>query len=190
MGSAVYYPPANDLYVFGGSDPVTGVNSAATRVYDIATNTWSAGPNMPDVRSFMASGYNPGNGKIYLVGGYSTATSHRHDQTWEFDPVAHLHQPGTAPARARCRLRGHQRPPLPGRRPRCRQHHARPHLRLRHRRQHLDAAGRHAGRPNNVPAAPSSTASCGHSAVAIRSGQAARPSRPAGPPPRTRRPRS
>ena len=39
-----------------------------TRIYDIATNTWSTGAPMPDVRAFMASGYF--NGKIYLVGGY------------------------------------------------------------------------------------------------------------------------
>ena len=44
---------------------------------------------MPEVRAFMSSGYNPGNGKIYLVGGYSTGNiSPAHDQTWEFDPAA------------------------------------------------------------------------------------------------------
>ncbi len=56
MASAVYYPPTNKIYVFGGEDGDTGVNSNATRIYDIASNTWSAGANMPDVRSFMASG--------------------------------------------------------------------------------------------------------------------------------------
>ena len=54
MASAVYYPPTNKIYVFGGEDAVSGVNTNATRIYDIATNTWSAGANMPDVRSFMA----------------------------------------------------------------------------------------------------------------------------------------
>ncbi len=29
---------------------------------------------MPDVRSFAVSGYNPGNGKIYVVSGYNTGT--------------------------------------------------------------------------------------------------------------------
>ena len=37
----------------------------------------------------MASGYNPANGKIYLVGGYETAfIDSVSSQTWEFDPVA------------------------------------------------------------------------------------------------------
>ena len=48
--------------------PALVVNT--TRIYDIATNTWTTGTPMPDVRAFMASGYF--NGKIYLVGGYST----------------------------------------------------------------------------------------------------------------------
>ena len=89
MQSAVYYPPTNDLYVFGGSDPVSGVVTNAVSVYDVASGTWSSGPAMPEVRAFMSSGYNPGNGKIYLVGGYSTGNiSPAHDQTWEFDPAA------------------------------------------------------------------------------------------------------
>jgi len=42
---------------------------------------------MPDVRAFMASGYF--NGKIYLVGGYSTGNiTPAFLQTWEYDPVA------------------------------------------------------------------------------------------------------
>ena len=42
---------------------------------------------MPDMRAFMASGYF--NGKIYLVGGYSTGNiSPAFLQTWEYDPVA------------------------------------------------------------------------------------------------------
>jgi hypothetical protein len=42
---------------------------------------------MPDIRAFMASGYF--NGKIYLVGGYSTGNvSPAFLQTWEYDPVA------------------------------------------------------------------------------------------------------
>ena len=45
-----------------------------TRIYDIATNTWSMGANMPATRQQMASGYNPANGKIYLNGGFETST--------------------------------------------------------------------------------------------------------------------
>jgi N-acetylneuraminic acid mutarotase len=84
--SAVYSPINNKVYVFGGDDPVTGINSNATRIYDIGTGTWSAGANMPDVRSFMASGYY--NGKIYLVAGYNTGNvDPSFGQVWEYDPV-------------------------------------------------------------------------------------------------------
>ena len=76
MPSAVYYPPSNKIYVFGGEDGSLGTNYALTRIYDIASNTWSTGADMPDVRSFMASAYNPGDQKIYLVGGYNTGSGH------------------------------------------------------------------------------------------------------------------
>ena len=57
-----------------------------TRIYDIATNTWSTGAPMPDVRAFMASGYF--NGKIYLVGGYSTGNvDPSFGQVWVYNPV-------------------------------------------------------------------------------------------------------
>ena len=70
MASAVYYPPTNKIYVFGGQDLIVGTTYNITRIYDIATNTWTTtGTPMPDVRAFMASGYNPANDKIYLVGG-------------------------------------------------------------------------------------------------------------------------
>src|SRR5437870_3862983 len=41
MASAVYYPPTNKIYVFGGEDAVSGANYAITRIYDVASNTWS-----------------------------------------------------------------------------------------------------------------------------------------------------
>ena len=85
--SGVYAPNVNKLFVFGGDDPVSGTVVDTTRIYDIATNTWSTGAPMPDIRAFMASGYF--NGKIYLVGGYSTGNiSPAFLQTWEYDPVA------------------------------------------------------------------------------------------------------
>src|SRR6266540_566552 len=88
MASAVYYPPTNKIYVFGGEDAVSGVNYNITRIYDVATGTWATGTNMPDVRSFMASGYNSANGKIYLVGGYNTGdVTSAQPNTWEYDPV-------------------------------------------------------------------------------------------------------
>src|SRR5262245_38577539 len=91
VASAVYYPPTNKIYVFGGStrtpDPLTVY--AETRIYDIATNTWTMGALMPAPRSQMASGFNPANGKIYLNGGFETPTIDSvSNQTWEYDPVA------------------------------------------------------------------------------------------------------
>ena len=68
--SVVYSPINNKVYVFGGDDAATGTNYNNNSIYDITSGTWSAGPVMPDVRSFMASGYY--NGKIYLVAGYNT----------------------------------------------------------------------------------------------------------------------
>ncbi len=85
--SGVYAPNVNKLFVFGGSEFTTGTVVDTTRIYDIATNTWSTGASMPDVRAFMASGYY--NGKIYLVGGYTTGNINpAFLQTWEYDPVA------------------------------------------------------------------------------------------------------
>ena len=89
MASAVYHPPTNKIYVFGGEDAISGTNYNITRIYDVATATWTTGTNMPDVRSFMASGYNIANGKIYLVSGYNTGDiSSAQPNTWEYDPVA------------------------------------------------------------------------------------------------------
>ena len=91
VASAVYYPTTNKIYVFGGStrtpDPVTVYD--VTRIYDIATNTWTTGAPMPGPRSQMASGYNPANGRIYLNGGFQTSTIDSvQNTTWEYDPVA------------------------------------------------------------------------------------------------------
>jgi N-acetylneuraminic acid mutarotase len=84
--SGVYAPNVNKLFVFGGENVATATVVNTTRIYDIASNTWSTGANMPDVRAFMASGYY--NGKIYLVGGYSTGNiTPAFLQVWEYDTV-------------------------------------------------------------------------------------------------------
>jgi len=89
MASAVYYPLTNKIYVFGGEDAISGTNYNITRIYDIAAGTWTTGSNMPNVRSFMASGYNDANGKIYLVSGYNTGdVTTAQPNTWEYDPGA------------------------------------------------------------------------------------------------------
>ena len=43
LASGVYAPNVNKLFVFGGNDPTTGTVVNTTRIYDIATNTWSTG---------------------------------------------------------------------------------------------------------------------------------------------------
>ena len=68
--SAVYEPNVNKRFVFGGEEIALATVVNTTRIYDIASNSWSTGAPMPDVRAFMASGYF--NDKIYLVGGYTT----------------------------------------------------------------------------------------------------------------------
>ena len=87
VASAVYAPNVNKVYVFGGAQGATlATISNANRVYNVATNTWTAGAVLPAVRSQMASGYF--NGKIYLIGGYSTANvTPTESQVWEYDPV-------------------------------------------------------------------------------------------------------
>ncbi len=86
--SAVYYPPTNKIYVFGGTSPDTGVVYDTTQIYDIASNTWSFGTSMPDVRFGMAAGYSGATGKIYLVSGYNAfSASSAQPDTWEYDPV-------------------------------------------------------------------------------------------------------
>jgi N-acetylneuraminic acid mutarotase len=88
MASAVFYPPTNKIYVFGGSDPDAQIVNNLNQVYDIASNTWSTGALLPDLRAFMASGYSKVNGKIYLVGGYNTAfVDSGQPDTWQYDPV-------------------------------------------------------------------------------------------------------
>ena len=87
LASAVYAPNVNKLFVFGGEEIAFASVVNTTRIYDIATNKWSTGAPMPDVRAFMGSGYS--NGKIYLVGGYTTGNvDPAFGQVWEYDTVA------------------------------------------------------------------------------------------------------
>ena len=89
VAAAVYYPPTNKIYVFGGSDRDAQLVFDTTRIYDIATNTWSLGATMPGPRSQMSKGYNAANGKIYLNGGFATAfIDSIQATTWEYDPIA------------------------------------------------------------------------------------------------------
>jgi len=84
--SAVYAPNVNKIFVFGGEEIEFAIVVDTTRIYDIATNRWSNGASMPDIRAFMASGYY--NGKIYLVGGYNSGlVDPSFGQVWEYDTV-------------------------------------------------------------------------------------------------------
>ena len=88
LGCGVYYPTTNTFYVFGGEDAVSGQNYNLTQIYDIASDTWSMGANMPDVRSFEACGYVPATGMIYVVSGYSSGqVTDAQNTTWQYDPV-------------------------------------------------------------------------------------------------------
>jgi len=88
MAVAVYYPPTNKIYVFGGGDADAGTNYNITRIYDIAGNSWTTGTNMPDVHSFMSGGYVPDTGMIYILSGYNTGTvDSAQPNTWQYDPA-------------------------------------------------------------------------------------------------------
>ena len=88
MPVAVYYPPTNKIYVFGGEDGDLGTNYNITRIYDVASNSWTTGANMPDVRSFAAGGYVPATGMIYIVAGYNTGdVTSSQNTTWQYDPA-------------------------------------------------------------------------------------------------------
>src|SRR5438128_1501435 len=100
MATAVYYPTTNKIYIFGGEDAVSGTNYNITRIYDIASNAWSTGATMPDVRSFSAGGYSSSTGKIYIISGYNTGqVTSAQPNTWQYDPVANswTDLTGTAP---------------------------------------------------------------------------------------------
>ncbi len=84
LEGSLVYGHNGKIYLFGGEDAVASTVSSATRIYTIATNTWSSGASMPDVRAFMGAGYY--NGSIYLAGGYSTGNvTDAQTQLWRYD---------------------------------------------------------------------------------------------------------
>lgn len=75
------------IYVLGGY-PSTGITSRTVQVYDIATNSWQLGPELPQPNNHGMAG--AVNGRIYLIGGQFTndqqgATAV--DQVYELDPA-------------------------------------------------------------------------------------------------------
>lgn len=88
VATAIYYPPTNKIYIFGGSDG-NNISLNITQIYDIASNTWSMGAPMPGVRASMAGGYIPVTGRIYIISGDSNGSvQSAQPNTWAYDPVA------------------------------------------------------------------------------------------------------
>ena len=87
VSAFVYAPNVNKLFMFGGVNINTLTIYNTTRIYDIATNTWTTGAIMPGPRHQMAAGYY--NGKIYLAAGHTTVSQGSDSNAiWEYDPVA------------------------------------------------------------------------------------------------------
>jgi hypothetical protein len=71
---AVYYPPTNKVYVFGGTSAVTTVTTIY--IYDIGTDAISTHATPMAVGLANAAGvYSPYDGKIYIVGGEKSDAS-------------------------------------------------------------------------------------------------------------------
>ena len=127
-----------------------------TQIYDIAVEHLVDGcDHARAAQPAWRRGYNPGNGKIYLNGGYETSPPSTPSRprpgstTRSRTPSPPRRRPEHA---GRHRLRGRQRPPdhvrwshEPGR-------DSRPDLGLRHRHRHVVAAGEPARCAKNVPA--------------------------------------
>ena len=78
------------IYVLGGYPPEMGPNrtSSAVQVYDIASNSWTMGPQLPLPNNHgMAASVN---GKVYLLGGQTTDDQNgltAVSNVWELDPA-------------------------------------------------------------------------------------------------------
>ena len=66
LGQGVYDPSNNKIYIPGGFG--LGIELNNLQIYDIASNSWTSGANMPATLSDHASMYY--NGKVYVAGGY------------------------------------------------------------------------------------------------------------------------
>ena len=78
------------IYVLGGYPPQQGPNrtSRAVQIYDIASNSWQLGPELPQPNNHgMAASVN---GKIYMLGGQTTDDQNGAtavNTVYEFDPA-------------------------------------------------------------------------------------------------------
>ena len=73
------------LYVMGGY-PSSRVTARTVQIYDIASNSWQLGPQLPQPNNHgMAAAVN---GKVYLIGGQLTADQEGYvDTVYELDPA-------------------------------------------------------------------------------------------------------
>lgn len=94
QGPAVGVVPStvgpSKAYVFGGTNGEGG-SGAATRVYDVATNSWRVISNATETRVFAFNLNGVGNvgDKLYFSGGtdYGTGSLEWSRSTWAFDPA-------------------------------------------------------------------------------------------------------
>ncbi len=77
-GAAAVSDGEGKIYVLGGDD---GTPIAATQIYDIASNTWSTGADMPGPRWELNAVYV--NSYVYVVGGYSAGAQ---STVWYYTP--------------------------------------------------------------------------------------------------------
>jgi hypothetical protein len=84
FASAVYWPATHKIYLFGGKLHLSGDPFTATRIYDIATNTWSTGASLPAPRAYMTTARD--GGQIYLAGGSATAVFAAVASVYRYNP--------------------------------------------------------------------------------------------------------
>jgi len=83
---AVYYPPTNKIYIFGG----TSIAGTVTTIYvydPVAITCGPSGTVMLQALTNAAGEYCPGNGKIYIIGGEKTAGGDMSEKVYSFDPT-------------------------------------------------------------------------------------------------------
>lgn len=71
------------LVVMGGWDPSSYGPLTAVFVYDFRTNVWRRGKDMPEMRSFFATG--SGHGRVYVAGGHDE-NKNALNTAWAYDP--------------------------------------------------------------------------------------------------------
>ncbi len=97
FGSAVRVPAPADggsgsqIYVFGGFDGNSVLNS--TWIYDIASDSWSQGANMPAAR--FGPGVATDGAVIWVIGGFDLSSDW--NTVWQYDPVSDSWTTGFAP---------------------------------------------------------------------------------------------